>query len=54
VKIVPFCICFVTHLICASLAKIKVAKSQMCIIGRANINTRGGGTVSCVSEIAWL
>jgi hypothetical protein len=45
VKIVPFCICFVTHLICASPAKIKAAKSQICIIGRANINTRGG-TVS--------
>jgi hypothetical protein len=32
----------VTHLICASLAKIKAAKSQICIIDRANINTRGG------------
>jgi hypothetical protein len=31
----------VTHLICASPAKIKAAKSQICIIDRANINTRG-------------
>ena len=40
VKIVPLCICFVTHLICTSPAKIKAAKSQICIIDRANINTR--------------
>jgi hypothetical protein len=29
-------------LICAGPAKIKAAKSQICIIDRANINTRGG------------
>jgi hypothetical protein len=41
VKIVPICICFVAHLICVSPAKIKAAKSQICIIDRANSNTRG-------------
>ena len=40
-KIIPFYIYFVTHLICASPAKIKAAKSQICVIDRANINTRG-------------
>jgi hypothetical protein len=41
VKIVPFCMHFVTHLICASLARIKAAKSRNCIIDKANINIRG-------------
>jgi hypothetical protein len=41
VKIVPFYIYFVIHSICASPAKIKAAKSQICIIDRPNINKRG-------------
>jgi hypothetical protein len=45
VKIISICICFVTHSICSSLAKIKAAKSQICIIDRANINTREGPVV---------
>jgi hypothetical protein len=45
VNIDPIYICFVTHLICASLAKIKAAKSQICIIDRANINIRGNTIV---------
>ena len=49
-KIVPICICFVTHLICASLAKIKAAKSQICIIDRANINTREGPVVQGLNK----
>jgi hypothetical protein len=32
----------VTYLICASLARIKAAKSPNCIIDKANINIRGG------------
>jgi len=35
VKILLFCIYFMTHLICASPAKIKAAKSHICIIDRA-------------------
>ena len=50
VKIVPVCICFVAHLICASLAKIKAAKSQICIIDRANINTREGPVVQGLNK----
>jgi hypothetical protein len=47
VKIVRICICFVSHLICISLAKIKAAKSQIYINDRANINIRGA--LYCVS-----
>jgi hypothetical protein len=46
VTIVLFCIYFASHLICASQAKIKAAKSQNCII-----NTRGALYVKLIDAI---
>ena len=47
-KIIPFCICFVSHLICASLAKIKAVNLKF--VSSAELTSiQGGATVGDLS-----